>query len=45
MMIVSDLLAPPLPLPAAMFFSIALLSAASLLMFAMATVEWLDARE
>lgn len=45
MMIMSELLAPSLPLPAAMFFSVALLSAASLLLFAMATVEWLDARE
>ena len=45
MMIVSDLVVSALPLPAVLLFSIALLSGASLLLFAMATVEWLDARE
>ena len=45
MLIMSDLMASALPLPAAMFFSTALLSGASLLLFAMAAVEWLDAHE
>ena len=45
MMIMSGLMMPAAPVPTVLLLSVALLSAASLLLFAAASVEWLDARD